>query len=140
MMSEFEKQVRHALIDRDMTMTDLANELGITISYVSDLLKGKRTNQEQLQRIKEFLEITDTDDYEECCNGRFLGIEVKAKNGKPSPLQIHNLKKIDEAGGYGILLYPDHFELFKNFIDCLKVNDANTAYNYDLLKRRWLDG
>lgn len=53
MMSEFEKQVRHALIDRDMTMTDLANELGITISYVSDLLKGKRTNQEQLQRIKE---------------------------------------------------------------------------------------
>ncbi len=65
MMSEFEKQVRHALIDRDMTMTDLANELGITISYVSDLLKSKRTNQEQLQRIKEFLEITDTDDYEE---------------------------------------------------------------------------
>ena len=64
-MSEFEKQVRHALIDRDMTMTDLANELGITISYVSDLLKGKRTNQEQLQRIKEFLEITDTEDYEE---------------------------------------------------------------------------
>lgn len=62
-MSEFEKQVRHALIDRDMTMTDLANELGITISYVSDLLKGKRTNQEQLQRIKEFLEITDTDNY-----------------------------------------------------------------------------
>ena len=55
MMSEFEKQVRHALIDRDMTMTDLANELGITISYVSDLLKGKRTNQEQLQRIKSSL-------------------------------------------------------------------------------------
>lgn len=60
-----------------------------------------------------------------CCNGRFLGIEVKAKNRKPSPLQIHNLKKIDETGGYGILLYPDHFELFKNFIDCLKVDDAN---------------
>lgn len=75
-----------------------------------------------------------------CCNGRFLGIEVKAKNGKPSPLQIHNLKKIDEAGGYGILLYPDHFELFKNFIDCLKVDDANTVYNYELLKRRWSDG
>lgn len=38
MMSEFEKQVRHALIDRDMTMTDLANELGITISYVRNLI------------------------------------------------------------------------------------------------------
>lgn len=59
MMSEFEKQVRHALIDRDMTMTDLANELGITISYVSDLLKGKRTNQEQLQRIKEVFDLTN---------------------------------------------------------------------------------
>lgn len=49
MMSEFEKQVRHALIDRDMTITDLANELGITISYVSDLLKGKRTNPQVWQ-------------------------------------------------------------------------------------------
>lgn len=65
MMSEFEKQVRHALIDRDMTMTDLANELGISVSYVSDLLKKKRENQEQLQRIKDFLGITDTEDYEE---------------------------------------------------------------------------
>ena len=65
MMSEFEKQVRHALIDRDMTMTDLANELGLSVSYVSDLLKKKRENQEQLQRIKDFLGITDTDDYEE---------------------------------------------------------------------------
>ena len=65
MMSEFEKQVRHALIDRDMTMTDLANELGISVSYVSDLLKKKRENQEQLQRIKDFLGITDTDNYEE---------------------------------------------------------------------------
>lgn len=26
-----------------------------------------------------------------CLNGHFLGIEVKAANGKPSPLQIHNL-------------------------------------------------
>lgn len=33
-----------------------------------------------------------------CCNGKFLGIEVKAKNGKPSELQLYNLKKIDEAG------------------------------------------
>ena len=51
-MSEFEKQVRHALIDRDMTMTDLANELGITISYVSDLLKGKRTNTSEFRQKK----------------------------------------------------------------------------------------
>lgn len=59
-MSEFEKQVRHALIDRDMTMTDLANELGITISYVSDLLKGKRSNQEWIDKIKDYLNLSDT--------------------------------------------------------------------------------
>ena len=75
-----------------------------------------------------------------CCNGRFLGVEVKAPNGKPSPLQIHNLKKIEESGGYGILLYPDQFELFKNFVDCIQANDSNQYLNYDMLKRRWSDG
>lgn len=51
-----------------------------------------------------------------CCNGYFVGIEVKAPNGKPSLLQLHNLKKIDQAGGYGILLYPDMWDDFKDFI------------------------
>lgn len=54
-MSDFEKQVKIALIERNMTMSDLANELGISISYVSDLLKGKRTNQVQLKRIRQIL-------------------------------------------------------------------------------------
>lgn len=73
-----------------------------------------------------------------CCNGYFLGIEVKAPNGKPSPLQIHNLKKIDEASGFAILLYPKDFELFKNFVDCLMVGDGeNALHNYDILKGRW---
>lgn len=73
-----------------------------------------------------------------CCLGFFMGIEVKAPNGKPSSLQIHNLKQIDEAGGYGVLLYPEHFELFKNFILCLKARDyQNTMFNYEILKERW---
>jgi predicted transcriptional regulator len=58
-MSEFEKEVKKALIDRNMTMGDLAEALGITISYVSDLIKEKRTNKEQLQRIKNFLNLSD---------------------------------------------------------------------------------
>ena len=73
-----------------------------------------------------------------CCNGRFLGVEIKAPNGKPSPLQIYNLKKIDEAGGFGVLLYPNEWELFKNFVDCLIEKDfENASYNYELLKKRW---
>ena len=47
-----------------------------------------------------------------CCNGHFVGIEVKAEKGKPSELQIYNLRRIDESGGYAILLYPKDFEKF----------------------------
>lgn len=58
-MSEFEKAVKIALIERNMTMQDLADALGITISYVSDLIKEKRNNAQQIQRIKDFLELSD---------------------------------------------------------------------------------
>lgn len=59
-MSEFEKQVKKALIDRNMTMGDLAEALGISLSYVSDLIKEKRNNKEQIARIKDFLNLSDT--------------------------------------------------------------------------------
>lgn len=48
-------------------------------------------------------------------DGFFLGIEVKAADGEPTILQIVNLEKIRKSGGYGILLYPKDFELFKQF-------------------------
>lgn len=54
-----------------------------------------------------------------CCNGYFLGIELKAQNGKPSDLQLWNIDKIREAGGIAIVLYPDHFEEFKKLVRCL---------------------
>ena len=72
-----------------------------------------------------------------CCNGKFLGIELKALNGKASDLQIYNLKKIDEAGGFGILLYPKDFEKFKNLIYDISMDEYPNAY--DDLKVRWLD-
>lgn len=72
-----------------------------------------------------------------CChNGYFVGIEIKAKNGKPSPLQIHNLKKIDESGGYGVLLYPEDFELFKIFMMGLGIDYDE---RYEQLKGRWMN-
>ena len=72
-----------------------------------------------------------------CCNGYFLGIELKAPNGRPSPLQIHNLKKIDEAGGFGILLYPDDYETFKTFIQLLNESNTKCGQYYKKLKERW---
>lgn len=53
-----------------------------------------------------------------CVNGYFVGIEVKASNGTPSELQLWNRRKIREAGGISIILYPSQFEDFK-----LLVND-----------------
>ena len=73
-----------------------------------------------------------------CCNGWFMGIEIKAPLGRPSPLQIHNLKKIDEAGGFGVLLYPKDFDTFKNLVRCVKDYDANLETHYDILKGRWM--
>lgn len=55
-----------------------------------------------------------------CCNGHFLGVELKAKNGKPSELQLWNIAKIKEAGGTGIVLWPDGFDAFKEMILKLK--------------------
>lgn len=55
-----------------------------------------------------------------CCSGYFLGVELKAKNGRPSELQIWNIEKIKEAGGIAVVLYPDQFEDFKNLVKELK--------------------
>lgn len=52
-----------------------------------------------------------------CCKGRFIGVELKAPNGKPSDLQIYNLRGIDRAGGLAVLLYPKDYDLFKRLVD-----------------------
>lgn len=52
-----------------------------------------------------------------CVNGKFLGIEVKATNGRPSKLQEITIEQIKNAGGYGIILYPQNFEDFKRWIE-----------------------
>lgn len=60
-----------------------------------------------------------------CVNGYFVGIEVKAQNGKPSELQLYNIRKIREAGGFAVVLYPSGFEKFKKFILDLKQETFN---------------
>lgn len=54
-----------------------------------------------------------------CVNGNFVAIEVKATHGKVSELQKHNIRKINEAGGYAFALYPKHYDLFKELINHL---------------------
>lgn len=51
-----------------------------------------------------------------CCNGYFLGVELKAPTGKPSELQKWNIREIKKAGGIAMVLYPKDFEEFKELI------------------------
>ena len=61
-MNEFEKAVRKALIDKDMKLTDLANHLGISLTYLYDILAGNRKAEHQKKKIIEILELQDTFD------------------------------------------------------------------------------
>lgn len=54
-MSEFEKQVRIALIQQGKTLTNLASELGISVSYLYEIIRGTRKAEEQKQRIRNLL-------------------------------------------------------------------------------------
>ncbi len=67
-----------------------------------------------------------------CCKGRFMGIELKAPNGKPTELQIYNLRKIDTAGGLAVLLYPKDYDLFKQLVE-----NPDNKQLYEVLKSKW---
>lgn len=60
-----------------------------------------------------------------CVNGYFVGVEVKAQNGKPSELQFYNIREIRKAGGFSIVLYPSGFNEFKEFVRNLKAECFN---------------
>lgn len=79
-----------------------------------------------------------------CINGFFVGIEVKADRGRPSDLQLRQLRQIRKAGGIAILLYPDDFGTFKTLVSALKSKDgmvikALTAHMEEKEKRYYAD-
>lgn len=55
-----------------------------------------------------------------CCNGYFLGVELKRDTGKPSELQLWNIDQIRKANGIAFVLYPSAFDEFKDLIHLLK--------------------
>lgn len=60
-----------------------------------------------------------------CVNGYFVGVEVKAQQGKPSELQVYNVNKIRDSGGFAMILYPSAFPKFKEFVKNLKQDCFN---------------
>lgn len=49
------KEILKALIDRDWTPTDLANEMRISRMYLNDLLNFRRGTVARMEQIKEIL-------------------------------------------------------------------------------------
>lgn len=60
-----------------------------------------------------------------CVNGYFVGIEVKAQNGKPSELQLYNIQQIRKAGGFAYVVYPSGWERLKDILDGLLIEKFN---------------
>lgn len=68
-----------------------------------------------------------------CVNGHFVGIEVKAQNGRPSELQLHNIKKIRESGGLAFIVYPSGWDELKEILTGLRRDDF-TIKGKEILK------
>lgn len=69
-----------------------------------------------------------------CLNGCFLAIETKAPTGKPTPLQLHSIKKIREAGGIAIVLYPEQWDMFRDMvksINLVRFDYEDYQYEFD---------
>lgn len=51
--------------------------------------------------------IRGTPDILACIKGWFIALELKVERNKADPLQDHELRKIDKAGGMALVVYPD---------------------------------
>ena len=56
-LSPWCKAAKKALIDRDMTVTDLARALGMTREYTSSVLNGSRPVGKAVRKISDYLNI-----------------------------------------------------------------------------------
>ena len=60
-----------------------------------------------------------------CCNGRFIGLEIKASTGKPSKLQLYVIDKIKSAGGYARTVYPCDYDNLVSELNLILDNQPN---------------
>lgn len=58
-----------------------------------------------------------------CINGKFVGLEVKKENGKPSEIQLWNIEQIKKSGGIAMVVKPSDYESVEKLIK--KLGDDN---------------
>lgn len=57
----FEEKMRVAMLRKKITYTDIANELNISVAYVSDIVKGNRDGGKYKKTIAEMAGIKDSE-------------------------------------------------------------------------------
>ena len=60
-----------------------------------------------------------------CINGRFLGIEAKAGKGKPTALQLKNMRDIEAAGGVTAVINETGLESLEALLGMMKNANSN---------------
>lgn len=58
-MTDFEKVVRKALIDKELSIKEFANQLGVSQAYIYDIFKDNRPAKKQRERITSFLNLKE---------------------------------------------------------------------------------
>ena len=54
-----------------------------------------------------------------CIKGRFVGIECKAGNNRPTELQLRNLEDIRDNGGVALVVNENDLEVLKQRLETL---------------------
>lgn len=54
-----------------------------------------------------------------CFKGRFIGIECKAGNNKPTEIQNRNLSAINKSGGIAIVVNENNLKELKDLLDSI---------------------
>lgn len=50
-------------------------------------------------------------------NGTFFALELKAENGKPTALQVYNVKQLNWCGAYARIIKPSEWEEVKKELE-----------------------
>ena len=58
----FEIEVKSALIKENRTMSNLAEEIGISVSYLSDIIRGNRKANHYKEKITEILNLENKEE------------------------------------------------------------------------------
>lgn len=79
-----------------------------------------------------------TPDILACVNGRFIGIECKADNGRLSEMQRLKLKAIQNSGGIGIVAAPCAWYDVVKLINCISYGELDNARIIaDTINSKW---